>query len=182
MADRSLLPPNASPLERRLTEIMGRLGDIPSPLRELMQPDTCPIELLPWLAWHLGVDAWKDYWPEEVKRARVKAAIPIARQNGTAAAVRGVIAAFGADIALREWWQLTPPGPPHTFDVVLTVSGRNGEPVTADFVADVIGEIDRTKPVRSHYTFTQRMNSRGTIAIGAALRVALYYRLSISES
>ncbi len=112
MADRSLLPPNASPLERRLTEIMGRLGDIPSPLRELMQPDTCPIELLPWLAWHLGVDAWKDYWPEEVKRARVKAAIPIARQNGTAAAVRGVIAAFGADIALREWWQLTPPGPP----------------------------------------------------------------------
>ena len=86
-----------------------------------MNPDTIPLALLPWLAWHLGIDAWKDYWPEQVKRARVKAAISIARKNGTAAAVREVVAAFGGNIALREWFQMTPHGKPGTFDVVLTV-------------------------------------------------------------
>ncbi len=180
MAD--LLPPNATRLERNLAEVLGRLGDIPAPLRALIDPDTCPAALLPWLAWHLGINAWKDYWPEQIKRARVKAAIPIARRNGTAAAVRDVVAAFGANIALREWFEMDPPGEPYTFDVILTVSGRDGQAATADFVADVVAEIDRTKPVRAHYTFTQGFSQRGGVAIGAAARVALYTRLTLSDT
>lgn len=124
----NLLPPNATPLERRLAETNSAISDLPVPLRALIDPDAIPARLLPWLAWHLGIDTWKDYWPEQIKRARVKAAIPIARKKGTAAAVRAVVASFGANIALREWWQMDPPGPPGTFDLVMTVSARDGNP------------------------------------------------------
>src|ERR1700685_1785077 len=86
-----LLPSNATPLERSIAATSARIDDIPVPLADLMNPDAIPLALLPWLAWHLGIDTWKDYWPEQVKRARVKAAISIARKNGTAAAVREVV-------------------------------------------------------------------------------------------
>jgi phage tail P2-like protein len=177
----NLLPPNSTAHERNLARAGARISDIPSPLAVLMDPDAIPLPLLPWLAWHLGVDAWKDYWPEQTKRARVKAAIPIARKNGTAAAVREVVAAFGANIALREWFELTPRGVPGTFDVVLTVSGRDGQAPTAALVADIIAEIDRTKPVSAHYTFTQGFSMQGTQRVAAAVRPALYRRLSFTD-
>ncbi|CAE6848604.1 MULTISPECIES: phage tail protein I [Paraburkholderia] len=176
-----LLPPNSTRTERNLATVAARISDIPSPLQSLMNPDTIPAPLLPWLAWHLGIDAWKDYWPEQTKRARVKAAISIARKKGTAAAVREVVATFGGNVALREWFELTPPGVPGTFDVVLTVSGRDGQAPTAALVADIIAEIDRTKPVRAHYTFTQGFSMQGTQRIAAAARAALYRRITLSD-
>jgi phage tail P2-like protein len=146
-----------------------------------MNPDKIPTPLLPWLAWHLAVDAWKDYWPEQIKRARVKAAIQIARKKGTAAAVREVVAAYGGNVALREWFELEPPGPPGTFDVVMTVAAQEGLPLTAAYVADIIAEIDRAKPVRAHYTLTQCFALQGTQRVAAAARPALYRRLTLSE-
>ncbi|ATG18372.1 phage tail protein I [Ralstonia pickettii] len=177
-----LLPPNATELERRLAEVNGVISDLPVPLRTLIDPDKIPARLLPWLAWQLGIDTWKDYWPEQIKRARVKAAIPIARKKGTAAAVRAVVASFGGNISLREWWQMDPPGRPGTFDLVMTVSEREDVPATADFVADIVAEIDRTKPVRAHYTFTQGFNRRGGLGIAAAIRPALFVRLSLTDA
>ena len=76
-----VLPPNATRLERRLAATNARIDDVPTPLATLMNPDAIRSDLLPWLAWHLGVDAWKDYWPEYVKRAWVGQAIPIARRR-----------------------------------------------------------------------------------------------------
>ncbi|WP_340529461.1 phage tail protein I [Cupriavidus necator] len=177
----NLLPRNSTPLERNAATAAARLGEIPSPLRGLMRADEIPVSILPWLAWHLGVDAWKTYWPEQTRRARVKAAIPIARKNGTAAAVREVVAAFGGNIALREWWQMEPKGTPGTFDLVLTLSGRDGEQATAAFVADVIAEIDRTKPVRAHYNFTQGIEIISSEAVAVACRPAVYTRLSLTD-
>lgn len=180
MAD--LLPRNSTVLERNLAKTNSRLGEIPTPLRDVMRPDTIPVSQLPWLAWHLGIDAWKTYWPEQTRRARVKAAIPIARKNGTAAAVREVVAAFGGNIALREWWQMTPRGTPGTFDLVLTISDNDGEEATAEYVADVIAEIDRTKPVRAHYNFTQGIAKSASVGVAVACRPVLYTRLSLSDS
>ncbi|TAL53816.1 phage tail protein I [Pandoraea sp.] len=177
-----LLPPNTTPLERHVSAVTAELGALRVPLRALMNPDTCPASLLPWLAWHLGIDAWKDYWPEQVKRARVRAAIPVARRKGTAAAVRDAVAAFGANIVVREWWQCDPPGPPHTFELVMTISSRDGERATAALVADVIDEVQRTKPVRAHFTFTQGFEQLGALAVAAAIRPALYCRLSLSDA
>ncbi len=177
----SLLAPNSSTAERNLARVGAQITDIPVPLAVLMNADAIPLPLLPWLAWHLGVDAWKDYWPESVKRDRVRKAIPIARKKGTAAAVREVVATFGANLVLREWFEQTPRGTPGTFDIVMTVTGRNGEPATAEYVADIIAEIERTKPVKAHYTFTQGYSMQGRIGIAAAARPALYRRLTLSD-
>ncbi|SFJ78724.1 phage tail protein, P2 protein I family [Paraburkholderia megapolitana] len=176
-----LLPVNSTPLERSIAATTARTFDIPVPLADLMNPDTIPLALLPWLAWHLGVDTWKDYWPEQVKRARVKAAIPIARKRGTAAAVRDVVATFGANIAMREWFELEPPGVRGTFEIVMTVSSRDGTPATAAYVADIIAEIDRVKRASAHYTFTQGLSMQGTQRVAAAVRPALYRRLSLTD-
>jgi phage tail P2-like protein len=178
----NLLAPNATQLERNLASVNAAISDIPSPIADLMDPAKIPAAFLPWLAWHLGIDAWKDYWPEQIKRARVKSAIAIARKNGTAAAVREVVAAFGGNLALREWFEMNPPGEPGTFDVVLTVAAREGQAPTATFIADILAEIDRTKPVRSHYSFTQGFAMQGTQRVAAAVRPALYCRLQLSEA
>ncbi|WP_027818840.1 phage tail protein I [Paraburkholderia bannensis] len=176
-----LLPPNATTLERNLATTNAAISDIDVPLRTLMNPDTIRADLLPWLAWHLGVDTWKDYWPESVKRARVKQAIPIARKKGTAAAVREVVATFGANLVLRTWFEKTPRGTPGTFDVVMTVSGRDGEPATAEYVADIIAEIERTKSVRDHYTFTQGYAMQARVGVACAAQPAIYRRLTLSD-
>lgn len=176
---KSLLPPNASSAERAIEAATARIGDVPTPLRDLWDPDTCPYELLPWLAWALSIDAWKPYWPEHIKRARLRTALDIQRRKGTAQSVRQVVAAFGGAVQLREWFQMDPPGVPHTFEMVLTLAGEGGETATAQFVDDVIGEVSRTKPVRSHFTFTQGLQATGGIGIGAAARAAVYRRLQL---
>ncbi|CDY77955.1 Phage tail fibers [Caballeronia glathei] len=177
----SLLPANATPLERALAATNACTHEVPIPITTLMDPDAIPLALLPWLAWHLGVDTWKEYWPEQVKRARVKAAIPIARRRGTAASVREVVSSFGGNVALREWFELEPPGTPGTFDIVMTVSGREGQPPTAEYVADIIAEIERSKRASAHYTFTQGLSMQGSQRVAAAVRPALYRRLSLSD-
>lgn len=177
-----LAPENSTALELALERLTRRLDAVPVPLRDLWRPDTCPIELLPWLAYALSVDSWNPTWPESVKRNVVAAAIEIQRKKGTAASVRQVVAAFGGQIALREWWQLDPPGEPYTFDLVLTLNGEGGQPATARFVEEVIDEVIRTKPVRAHFTFTQGLSAQGGLGLAAAVRVAHYVRLQLEAA
>lgn len=175
----SLLPPNASRLERAAEQATDRIGDIPAPARDLWDPDNCPAEFLPWLAWALSVDAWNSNWPVHIKRSVVRSAIAIQRRKGTAQSVREVVQAFGGAVEIKEWWQLDPPAVPHTFQLVLTVAGQGGAPPTAQFVDEVIAEVARTKPVRSHFTFTQGLQAgAGLGAVGGA-RVAIYRRLQL---
>lgn len=176
----SLLPPNAAALERALEQASASLSGLPVPLRELWNPDTCPEPLLPWLAWTLSLDSWQPYWPEAVKRARIRAAVDIQRRKGTAKSVREAVASFGSALALREWWQAIPRGTPHTFEVVLTLG--TSVPNTAAYQQDIIGEIERTKPVRSHFTFTLGLAASGGLGLQGAARPITYRRLHCVEA
>lgn len=176
----SLLPPNATPLERGIEGAMARFADVPVPLRRLYDPDNCPVELLPYLAWALSIDTWSSDWPEAIKRARVRGAIAIQRRKGTARSVRDVVQSFGGAVALREWWQQDPPADPHTFSLLLNVNGRTGALATAAFVDQVVEEVIRTKPVRSHFTFSQAINAGAGLAAVAAARPAVFARLALS--
>lgn len=176
----SLLPPNASQLERKLEQATLRLGTMAVPLRDLWNPDTCPARLLPWLAWTLSLDSWQPYWPEAVKRARIRAAVDIQRRKGTAKSVRDVVSSFGSSLALREWFQKEPMGEPHTFDVVLTLGA--GVPNTAAYQQDIIKEIERTKPVRSHFTLTLCLAATGGLGLQGAARPVIYRRLQCTEA
>lgn len=173
----SLLPPNASKLSRAVEAATARFADLPVPIRKLVDPDLCPIEHLPYLAWALSIDAWSSDWPEAVKRARVRYAIEIQRRKGTSESVRTVVQSFGGAVALREWWQTTPRGEPHTFSLVVTLTGEGGMPASAAFAEAVIDEVRRTKPVRSHFTYTQGVSFARPIGIIAVARPALFVRL-----
>lgn len=175
----SLLPINATEQEQAIAEAIARIGDVPVPLRDLWNPDTCPADLLPWLAWALSIDTWSDAWPESVRRQRIKSAIKIQRRKGTVRSVRDVVTAFGGNLSVIEWFQMSPVGTPHTFGVLLTVGG--GVPATTEYQDAIIDEISRTKPVRSHFTLTAGVTAEGAVGIQGAARPAVYARVSTVE-
>lgn len=173
----SILPPGSTPLDKALEQVGAGLLDIPIPVRAVKLASAAPIAFLPWLAWELSLDNWSSDWSEAVRRERVRKAIPIARKKGTAASVRAVVESFGGSVALREWWQLEPKGVPHTFDLVLNLN-QVGAPASAAFVDQVIAEVSRAKPVRSHFTFTQGINAVARVGAVAVVRPTIYARLS----
>jgi len=180
---RSLLPPNSTAAERNYEIATARLSAVPMPTREIIDPDTCPKALLPWLAWALSVDSWKSYWPLSVKRARLREAIEIQRRKGTANSVRAVVQAFGGAVEVIEWWQETPRAAPHTFQLVLVLGAETAsEETSAQYVDDVIAEVNRTKPVRSHFYFTQGVAATAVIRVMGAARVVNYRRLQFEAS
>lgn len=179
MSDASLLPPNASRYERALTGVTSRVSQVPTPLRDLWNPDTCPAELLPWLAWTLGVSAWKPYWSDTVKREQIRQAVEVHRHRGTVQAVRRVVTSFGAALSLREWWESSPVGAPHSFAITLNVNDSSDR--SADLQQDIIDEITRVKPARSYFTLTLGINASGGLGLQGVSRFAVYRRLDMFE-
>ncbi|MBF9235590.1 phage tail protein I [Microvirga alba] len=91
----TLLPLNATAQERALDGATARLGDVPTPLRDVWNPDTCPASLLPWLAWAFGVDEWDSGWSEEAKRNTIRDAVMIQRRKGSVWSIKRAISAAG---------------------------------------------------------------------------------------
>ncbi|MBN5099159.1 phage tail protein I, partial [Stenotrophomonas maltophilia] len=131
--------------------------------------------------WEMSLDTWDSAWPEHIKRQRIASAINIQRHKGTAGSVREVIESFGGSVVIREWWQQEPRGVPHTFELVLTLSGRPGADPSAKYVEDVIAEVTRTKPVRSHFTFTQGAEFAGQVDLVGGFKVVTYRRLQMAS-
>ncbi len=183
----SILPPNRTALELATDLLLAdRFDGVGTPLRNLWSAQDCPADLLPWLAWALSIDQWDPAWSERTRRARVAQAIAVQRRKGTRDSVRRVIRAFGGNITLREWWQISPPGPPHTFSVVLSMPSNgagdgDGDAPSAALIEAVIAEIDATKPLRSHFTFTLAQRAQGGIGLRAVLRPVTYARLAAAS-
>lgn len=103
MTAETLLPKNATALERALSQTNGRFTPaqiVPT----LWNAATCPPAVLPFLAWALSVDEWDHGWSIEKKRAVILAARPIHKRKGTPHAIRVSLASVGqpdADIIER---------------------------------------------------------------------------------
>ncbi len=167
-----LLPISATPQERDLSLSTARVADVSVPLRTLWDPATCPVDLLPWLAWTLSVETWDPNWSEGIKRAVVSASVETHRKKGTVGAVKQALATLGASCEIVEWWQKSPTGTPHTFDVNL-VNNDN----SLEMQANMAREIDRTKPLRSHYDIIFGVGTEGDINIVGVLRPGVFTRL-----
>ena len=92
---KSLLPPNATQLERDIEQVTAAKYDMPVPIRDIWNADTCPSSVLPWLAWAMSVEPWDADWSEQQQRQVIKASIGLHAQKGTVAAVRQVLQASG---------------------------------------------------------------------------------------
>lgn len=101
--------PSLLPFSQRFHALRGagatRLSALPVSLNQLWDPDTCPVALLPYLAWALSVDRWDRDWTEETKRQVIRDAWAIHRHKGTISAIRRVVEPFGYVINVTEWWK-----------------------------------------------------------------------------
>ncbi|MEI2387476.1 phage tail protein I [Breoghania sp. JC706] len=94
----TILPTNATALERSLARVASRVLDIPVPLADLWSPDRCPVAFLPHLAAALSVDFWSSDWDEAKKRNVIRAAVRHHRIKGTLAGMQAYAAMAGAEI------------------------------------------------------------------------------------
>lgn len=162
-----MLPPNATAQERALSETTARLSDVPLMVRHSWNPDTCPAELLPWLAWAFSVDEWDTTWTEQEKRDVIITSYEVHKHKGTIGAVRRALEPLGYLIEVVEWWETTPKGDPYTFSIVM---GTGSKPVTADLYAKAERIVLTYKNLRSHLrTLTVKADVRGSVYVAAAL-------------
>lgn len=161
-----LLPHNATELERLAAEALAQIERVPVPLRELWNPDTCPIELLPFLAWAFSVDRWSQAWPESAKRNAIKAAYFIHAHKGTIGALRRVVEPLGYLIEVVEWWQTQPLGVPGTFALKIGVLDTG---ITEPMYQELVWLIDDARPVSRHLTgLVISLETRGNVWVAAS--------------
>ncbi|MNZ14603.1 Phage tail protein [compost metagenome] len=142
-----LLPPSSTQLERIAAQVGATATELPVILRSLWDPEECPLELLPWLAWAWSADEWSESWSERQKRDVVKNAIQVQSIKGTIGAVKTALGALGIEIRVQEWFNQTPPADPYTFSV--HVETEQTQATQADLVK-ALELIAATKNLRSH--------------------------------
>ena len=147
MADLSLLPSNATPLEHQAASALAQIQRVPIPLRQLYNPDHCPLALLPYLAWAFSVDRWDSQWPESAKRSAIRSAYYIHSRKGTLGSLRRIVEPLGYVIDVVEWWQTLPLGPRATFALNISVSETG---ITEQMYQELTWLIDDAKPLTRH--------------------------------
>lgn len=180
---KSLLPPCATVQERAIEatatsrersdkdKTLG-IDQLPLPMGDTWNPDTCPARLLPWLAWALSVDNWDSDWEESIKRAVLRESLMVHRKKGTRGALERALQALGVRITVAEWFETG--GEPHTFTLTALANAKvagEGEVLLDQAFFDTVRRIvEATKPMRSHYTLRVGFNSRTGIKMSAALQ------------
>ncbi|CAM3609683.1 phage tail protein I [Rouxiella silvae] len=159
-----LLPSGSTPLERRAAEACAGVSDLAVPLRDLWNPEKCPVKFLPYLAWAFSVDRWDEKWTAAEKRQAVKDAFYIHRRKGTVAAIRRVIENLGYAMTIQEWWTVADPA--GTFRLSIDV---NEIGITAAMVNELERLIGDARPVSRHISqLTLSVRTAGFAYIGAA--------------
>lgn len=160
----TILPPGSTPLERALDVAFGeRVEAYPSIVPSLWDADACPAHLLGHLAWALGVEEWDVQWPEDMKRAAIRAAEMINRRRGTLYAVEQVLLNSGVFSEIREWFEPTTTPfsttEPGTFDITVFVSrsptdGTESREVTPELLARLQRMVEAAKPLSRHFNLS----------------------------
>ena len=113
MFDDSLLPSNSTPLERAIERLIAKHFDVPVLIGTLWNPDTCPAEVLTYLAWAFSVDHWDPEWPEQTRRDVIRNAVEIHRWKGTLRALKHTLKTIGyGDAIVTEAKELMEIGGP----------------------------------------------------------------------
>jgi len=146
-----LLPPNASRLERALSVApAASLAGVPVAIDTIWNPATCPVALLPWLAWGLSIDLWDSSWTEAEKRAAIADAILFQRRKGTPASLRQVLDRFDPMIEIVEWFQDRGTLDPYHFRLELPLLADSDVFYDENLVARILRDIAQVKPVRAN--------------------------------
>lgn len=173
MTSNHLLPPNATRAEIAISETIARAANVPVRTRDVWNYATCPVAVLPWLAWAVSVDEWDSTWSEAQKRAAIAAAREVHRIKGTRGAVRRAIEATGVNAELSEWFEHS--GDPYTFKVEI---GITQESLSRQHLLRLLRVIDSAKNLRSRLAeATIRTTSEGRSYIAGGVFVGSHYTI-----
>jgi len=160
----SLLPPGSSALERRLAQACAGISGLNVPLRDLWNPDSCPVSFLPYLAWAFSVDRWDESWAESVKRKVVKDAFYIHQHKGTISAIRRVVEPLGYLIRVIEWWKTNDAPGTFRLDVGVLDTG-----ITEEMYHELERVIADAKPCSRHLIgLSITLDANGTVPVAVA--------------
>jgi len=163
MSDR-LLPIGSSALEVAAAAALASLGDMPVPLRALWNPRTCPVALLPYLAWAWSVDRWDSGWSEATKRDVVAASQYVHRHKGTIGAIRRVVEPLGYLIRVIEWWKTNETPGTFRLDVGVLETG-----ITEEMYHELERLIADAKPCSRHLIgLSINLDAHGVIPVAVA--------------
>ena len=180
---KQLLPPSASATEIAIeTVIAERTQGIEAPISQLWDVDTCPLDLLPFMAWAFSVEVWDHAWAEPVKRDVIRSSVAVHRAKGTRQSVELALGALGFRIDIIEGWE--DGGAPHTFR--LEAYGDDvfdaGFQVNAKLLDTVTRLIENVKPVRSHFTLRIGENFEGQAYLRQASSASYVHRLDLEPA
>jgi len=165
----TLLPPNATTVERALAHSLARLSALDPGCRQMWDPALCPPAHLPWLAWALSVDRWDSDWTDAQKRAACATSYRVHRHKGTVGAMRTALGALGYSIQVTEWHQESPPAPAYTFGLTADLPGA----IDAALWDDIEAVATATKNVRSHMRYIRlRTTAHGRMYVGGTTLTA----------
>lgn len=176
----SLLPPIATPLESALHDATARLSDVPVILRDVWSPQTCPVHLLPWLAWGLSIDFWNTRWSEAQKRAAIAQAIIEQRRKGTRATLRAVLDRFDPLIEIVEWFEDRENLPPHVFRLELPLPTESDVEYNEAAVSALLADIAAVKPLRDHMQAVHRLRAQAHVGLLGAARAVGFARIGMA--
>ncbi|HHR6031363.1 TPA: phage tail protein I [Providencia alcalifaciens] len=162
MSDR-LLPTGSSALELAAANALAQIERVPIPIRELWNPDKCPVHLLPYLAWAFSVDRWDKNWTEKAKRDAIKAAMFIHKHKGTIGALRRVVEPLGYLIRVIEWWKTNETAGTFRLDIGVLETG-----ITEEMYRELEALIFDAKPASRHLVgLTIQLEIKGNIFCAA---------------
>jgi len=135
----SLLPIRSTPLEIAFDEMLqSRISDLPVDAKHLWNADLCPVNLLGWLAWSMGVSHWDGDWSESTKRQMIKDAAQLRFKTGTAWAIETAIKNITAhdSVFCHEWFEYD--GDPYHFTVNVDLVGATPDQALSVLVNQLI--------------------------------------------
>lgn len=172
MLSPSLLPVNATPLERALEATLARVDVLPVEIGQLWNPETCPFDLLPYLAWAISVDVWDAAWPEAIQRRVIANAPTVHRAKGTRAAVAAALDGLMVKAGITEWWQPGGTGVAGTFVIRAYAAARwaEGAPlITPELIAAIRAMVTASAPVSRPWTLEVGVGADTSLYVAAAL-------------
>lgn len=172
----TLLPPNSTPFERAMEQTLSGVAALPVDVRHVWNPQSCPVHLLPWLAWGVSIDFWNPDWTEQEKRDAIANAIELQRRKGTRASLQDVLNRFDPLIELVEWFQDRQNMAPHTFRLELPLAAVSDVEYNEDLIAALLRDIAAVKPLRSQMSAVHRLRAQAHIGLMSAATVAGFQR------
>ena len=100
-----LLPSNQTPFENALDLTGARVSGLPVNITTIINPAVVQENLLPWLAWSMSADMWRQEWPIEKRRRVTAKSLVWHYKKGTASLLRTYAEIMGGRVTRL----ITPP-------------------------------------------------------------------------